>query len=261
MNKILTLLIFFTLSAINISQAQLTLTPDTSTAEIGGKAYVKIKVKGFNNLVGMQYSLNWNPAVLKYDTVSSFNVPGISTDMIGADPDTLATGKIGLLWTSFQPNGNKLADGSSMLTFVFDVVGSKGQSTLVHIGDSPVFAEAYDTTGADIGVIKGTGKVTINFPSKTNEKFAEVGAYKMYNPEPNPFNNVTNIITETPKDGVAQMIISDMNGKQVFISNPYLHKGQNNISVNRKDLPSAGSYVVTLNIENTILTRKIILIQ
>lgn len=261
MNKILTLLIFFTLSAINISQAQLTLSPDTSTAEIGGKAYVKIKVKGFNNLTGMQYSLNWNPAILKYDTVINFNLPGISTDMIGADPDTLASGKIGLLWTSFQPNGNKLADGSSMLTFVFDVVGAKGQSTEINIGDSPVFTEAYDTSGKEISVIKGSGIVTINFPSKTNENFAEAGEYRMYNPEPNPFKNVSNIVAETPKDGVAQLIISDMNGKQVFKSNPYLHKGQNNIIINHKDLPVAGNYIVTLKIENRNLTRKIILIQ
>ena len=258
--RILTLLIFILVAIVPIS-AQLSLLPDTSITDVGGKAEVNIRVKNFKNLTGMQFSLYWNPAILKYDTVTNFNLPGLSADMIGADPDTLAAGKIGLLWTSFQPLGNMMSDGSTMLTFVFDVIGKKGESTLVQIGDSPVFSEAYDTTGADVGVNKGIGKVSIKFPVNNVELYSTDVAYKLFNPDPNPFVNNTKISWEMPEPGTAAIIISDLTGKQVFQHKSNFNKGKNFITLDRNNLPAPGNYVITMKSNNTTLSRKLIFIK
>ncbi|HNG07366.1 MAG TPA: cohesin domain-containing protein, partial [Saprospiraceae bacterium] len=74
MKKLLTLFFYISV-AVGSMSAQLYLTPDTSFAHAGDKAQVNIRVKNFNKLTGLQFSLNWNPAVLKYDTVSNFNLP------------------------------------------------------------------------------------------------------------------------------------------------------------------------------------------
>lgn len=257
MKKLLTLLIYIMVASAPLS-AQLYLTPDTSLVELGGKAEVNIKVKNFKNLTGLQFSLNWNPAIMKYDTVKNFNLPGLSADMIGADPDTLAAGKIGLLWTSFQPLGNMMADGSTMLTFVFDVVGKKGESTTVKVEDSPVFAEAYDTAGVLVPVVKGTGKVTIKFPVNTNELWTEKDNIKLYNPDPNPFVNNTKITWEMPTAGNLSIIITDPSGKQVKKVDGNFGSGKNSIQLDQSDIPLPGSYFVTLKSNNTTLSRKLI---
>lgn len=258
--KILALLIFI-LGALVPASAQLSLIPDTSKVEVGGKAEVNIRVKNLKNLTGMQFSLNWNPSILKYDTVANFNLPGLSADMIGADPDTLAAGKIGLLWTSFQPLGNILSDGSTMITFVFDVVGKKGESTLVSITDNPVFCEAYDTSGADIGIIKGIGKVTIKFPVSTSDLSVSNGGYTLYNADPNPFANSTRISWDSPETATTTITVSDLTGKQVFQHKGVYHQGKNLLNLERSDLPAPGNYLITMKTNNVILSRKLIMIN
>ena len=257
LKKLLTLFFYISV-AVGSMSAQLYLTPDTSFAHAGDKAQVNIRVKNFNKLTGLQFSLNWNPAVLKYDTVSNFNLPGLSADMIGADPDTLASGKIALLWTSFQPLGNIMADGSTMLTFILDVVGLKGDSTAVVISDSPVFAEAYDSVGNEVPVIKGIGYVYVKPPLYVNEKYSEQGKYRLYNPDPNPFLQNTKISWVMPQSGNATIIVTDLNGNQVYQKYGHYYQGKNQLILNRKDFPAAGTYFVTLKSDNILLTRKLI---
>lgn len=257
MKKLLTLFFYISV-AVGTMSAQLHLIPDTSFAKAGGKAEVNIRVKNFNKLTGLQFSLNWNPAVLKYDTVANFNLPGLSADMIGADPDTLANGKIGLLWTSFQPMGNIMADGSTMLTFVFDVVGQKGDSTAVVIADSPVFAEAYDSLGNEVQVVKGTGYVYVGPPVGVNESYTEQGNFRLYSPDPNPFTNSTTLSWDMPQPGNVSIVVTDIDGKQLFHKKAYCIEGKNQLTLGQKEFPAPGVYFISMKCGNILLTQKLI---
>lgn len=261
MKKLLSLLFFIVmLTGSNI--AQVTISPDTVETKHGLKVNVGIRVKDFVNLVGIQFTLKWDPAVLTYDTVANFNLPGLDPGMIGANPDTIKNGKIALLWTSSQPMGNILADGATMLDFVFDVKGNKGDSTFITLVQSPVEFEALNQSGTNIGITPKIGLVRVGTPLSVSDHYTEANGYRLYNPDPNPFRNSTTISWESPVNSQAKIFITDLSGKQVYTNTNYSNlKGRNQITLSAKDLPEAGTYIFGIQSEKSLLTRKIILLK
>ena len=165
--------------------AQVTISPDTVETKHGQKVNVPIRVKDFVNLTGLQFTLQWDPAVLTYDTVANFNLPGLDASTIGGPQDSINVGKIGFIWISSQPTGNILADGTSMLDFVFDVIGKKGDSTFIKLVQSPVEFEALDSQGKDIGINPKMGLVRVGAPTSVYDKYADSNGFRLYNPDPN----------------------------------------------------------------------------
>ncbi|HMG16985.1 MAG TPA: T9SS type A sorting domain-containing protein [Saprospiraceae bacterium] len=261
MKKLLSLLFFIVMFYSSV-EAQLTISPDTVETKPGQKVNVGLRVKGFEHLIALQFTLQWDPAVLKYDTVDNIHLPELKPDGIGAHPDTIAAGKIGFTWTSVQNGGVILPDGTSMLDFVFDVIGQKGDSSFIKVVDSPLEFEADDTLFNDIGIIPKIGLVRVGTPTSITDQFSDVNGFRLYNPDPNPFKNNTIIAWDSPQNSQVLIFISDLSGKEVYSIKNYNNiKGRNQITLSAKDLPESGTYIFGIQSGKSLLTRKIILIN
>ncbi len=261
MKKLLSLL-FFIVMFISSIGAQVTISPDTVETKPGQKVFVGIRVKDFVNLNGLQFTLKWDPKVLSYDTVANFNLAGLEAGGIGGNPDTILAGKIGFTWISSQGGGNIVADGTTILDFVFDVVGKKGDSSFISLVQSPVEFEATNSSGVNIGITPKLGLVRVGAPTSITDLFSDSNGFRLYNPDPNPFKNITIINWDSPLNSPVMIFISDLSGKQVYSNKKYNSiKGRNQITVSAKDLPEPGTYIFGIQSEKSLLTRKIILIK
>ena len=69
--KKLYLLLVSLICAIAVA-AQPTIEIDNVDGDPGGVISVNFKVKDFTDIIGMQFSINWDPAVLAFNSISNF---------------------------------------------------------------------------------------------------------------------------------------------------------------------------------------------
>lgn len=261
MKKLLSLLFFIFL--VNCAtDAQVTFWADTVHADPGSKVYVSIRVKNFKAIAAFQFSLQWDPAVLKYDTVANFNLPNFDGNSISADSDTIANGRIGTLWFGSGVEGTNVADGTAILDFIFDVVGKKGDSSLISFVESPTPFEVLDKDQNDVGLIPVSGVVRIYPETGVTDISSSANGFTLYNPDPNPFTGVSTIKWDSPVNEKVKIFITDISGKLVYNVNNYNNiKGRNQTTLSSKELPGPGTYIFGIQAGKNILTRKLILMQ
>ncbi|MEM9884318.1 MAG: Ig-like domain-containing protein [Bacteroidota bacterium] len=98
---------------------------------------VHITVKSLTNFVGISHMLVWDPNVLQIDeslpsnNLTNLNtniLPAVSTGQFSAKNDST----LGFSWIQFNPNlPQNLADGDTLYSIVFDIVGAIGNGTLL----------------------------------------------------------------------------------------------------------------------------------
>ena len=85
----------------------------------------------------------------------------------------------------------------------------------------------------------------------------EVG-FELYQNSPNPFDGVTTIPFNLPKDGNVTLNIYDITGKVVLTQKGTFFKGMNEIRVENTDLSSRGVMYYQLEFDGVVATRKMI---
>ncbi len=85
--------------------------------------------------------------------------------------------------------------------------------------------------------------------------------FELYQNEPNPFNPVTSINYDIPKNSYVKLVVYDLLGKQIkVLVNEKKSAGKYNVSFNGMNLPS-GLYLYKLEAENFVQVKKMMLIK
>ena len=100
-------------------------------------------VNGFNNILGMQFSINWDPTQLQFSSViPSENLPNLGQGSFGT-PDGaggVEPGQLTVQWLSSQLinlEGETVEDGTEIFEVCFDVIGDCETDVPVTITDTP----------------------------------------------------------------------------------------------------------------------------
>jgi len=119
----------------------------------------------------------------------------------------------------------------------------------------------YDLT--EIGKIDFSGITSIEDGQKIS---SIINSFKLLQNYPNPFNPSTSIEYEIPKSGYVEISIYDLNGrlvKELFQNNQ--EQGKYKIIWNGVDKANqrvtSGFYIYSIRFDNTILSKKMILIK
>jgi len=108
--------------------------------QTGEKVAVPVSVSGFHQATTAQFTLGWDPTVLRYAGVGAFGVRGLGEDNFGtAFADS---GKLTFSWDDPAGTGLEVADGTALFTVYFDAIGAAGSVSPVAFGDSPTVREA-----------------------------------------------------------------------------------------------------------------------
>ncbi len=144
MKKLITLM-FLGCFAATTMFGQLTISTSFPNPAPGATATVDFTVTGFTDIVSSQFTLNYDPAVLQYSSISYTNPAfnGLNAAAFGAPPNT-SPGTITFSWFDNSLSGVTVADGTLMFSIDFVAIGSNGSSSAITFGNSPTPIEFSD---------------------------------------------------------------------------------------------------------------------
>lgn len=110
---------------------------------------IDVTVDNFDEIVTLQFSLNWDPTVVELTSVETFNLNHLS---VGGNFNTLNSdrGLITFVWIDLDVMGETLADGTTIFRLCFKGVGQPGDSTAIVISDTPRQFEASNLANEDL---------------------------------------------------------------------------------------------------------------
>ena len=103
-------------------------------ARPGEVVTVRISVRGFKDVTSAQFTLAWDPSVLRFIGTGDYGLRGVSSASFGLT--RTAVGELGFAW--FDPNakGATAAEGTSIFAVTFAVIGQAGSRSALDLVSS-----------------------------------------------------------------------------------------------------------------------------
>lgn len=130
----------------------------------GDNVCVNVKVDNFTNIGSMQFSIQWDPEVVRFATVGGFN-PGLSGLDVGNFNVNAGAGTLAFSWFDVSAVGATLPDTSNIFEICFNVIGALGEESPLNFIDMPTPPEIYDINSERLGFIPRNGIISLT----TNE--------------------------------------------------------------------------------------------
>ena len=220
----------------------------TDAAIASGDEYVvEFKSKDFAEVLGYQFTLNFDATELEYVSVESGALE-IGAENFGFR--TLSEGQITTSWDDVT--GVSLSDDEVLFSVTFRALSDVQLSEVLSATSEATIAEAYSQVDGTMGVsIEFTGDNT----GSTSEEFA------LYQNTPNPFNGLTRIGFNLPEAGSVTLTVYDVSGRSLHVVNGDYAKGYNAVEMRSEDLNSAGVLYYELVSSSYKATKKMIIIE
>lgn len=130
--------------------------------EIGRKGdliFVDVSVADFNKIVSMQYSMNWDPAVLQFQKVQHFKLKDLSNENFGTKE--INKGNLLLAWYDQSVQGVNLPNGTNLYQVVFRVIGESTAKSKIRLSGKPIVTEVMQVDGTPVYFNRVNGSVTL----------------------------------------------------------------------------------------------------
>ena len=114
---------------------------------------------GFDRLIGMQYSIHWDPALLQYQSVKNFKLSSLDNNDFGDRQS--AQGMLTAACIDDSLRGMSIPAGSSLYQICFTAKGNAGQEAIVKFHNQPTPYEVIDNNEAILRFEGVAGSVTI----------------------------------------------------------------------------------------------------
>ncbi len=115
--------------------APIHLSANQALTDSGKTVRVTIQSTKVDRLTTAQFTLKWNPEVLKLTSPVHSDLAGFSTENLGQS--RVALGQLDFGWDDPNLSGVSVSEGQALLTLDFEVIGSPGSSSQITISDSP----------------------------------------------------------------------------------------------------------------------------
>lgn len=197
----------------------------TDCQGVGNEITYNISVKDFNDIVGLQFSITWNPAVLQFNAVAN-EYPGL-----GLTPgnfngfSNVGTGLLQFLGGNAITGWPMLADGDVFFSIKFTVLNPNATSTLAFVGPFDAANSALDavpvstvngyfksedlsapTIVCPVNILQdaatGTCQATVNIPFPQVDDPCSGVQSIVKDPVSNVFTSGTTVVTFTATDNV-----------------------------------------------------------
>jgi hypothetical protein len=215
--------------------------------QAGTTIEVPFKAQDFINQMAYQFTLEFDPAILNFQSVTPGVLPELTAEHFGTND--LAAGLLPAQW--YHLDATTIEDNEVLFTVTFEVLADAANlSDLLAIVDNPTPAAAFDDALTPSGI-------DLTFDNSTSTTIATETPVLLNN-QPNPFRDETQISFSLPQAGQAILTISDVSGKTLKIVEGYYNTGLQTIILKGNDFPSAGIYFYKLDTEWGALTQKMV---
>ena len=216
-----------------------------SEHEVGDWVEVPFYAEYVNEIMGYQFTIEFDPNALEYQEVVPGAVPNLFPENFAAINPTA-----GLITTVWNEYGESAPGGRlELFTIKFRVRQRGNLKNWLYLGSRLTQAEAYNQDGEKLGI-------QLVFTGATA---AAEGEFELFQNRPNPWKNETIVPFQLDPGGEAKLSIYDMAGKLVYEVGGEYESGYHEIGISRSDLPSAGLFYYTLQAGDRRATRKMVL--
>jgi Cohesin domain len=124
----------------------------TITTQDGNNVAVDFLVYNFNNIASIQYTIQWDPTIMQFESIEDFQLPGLSSyNNFGINnPNNLQNGHLPHSWIDPATLGITLPDCSVIYRVNFTSLN--GQASPIIIGEIPTIIEVVNGDGVEIGI-------------------------------------------------------------------------------------------------------------
>lgn len=211
----------------------------------GSIVEIPVTVADAIEMAGLQMTMLFNNSELEFQNVK----PGILDVNEGNFGFShLDQGMISTSWNEL--NNVAFNSGDVLMTLVFKANQNGTVENSLRIGSDITPAEVYSVEGVK-------GGISWNVAGKS----ADDVIFQLYQNNPNPFKEETQISFDLPADMDATLTIQDVTGKVVRVITRTFTKGNNVITLNKSDLIVSGMMYYTLEAGADKATRKMIVIE
>lgn len=224
----------------------------------GEEFTLDLKISGFENVVGAQFTVNYDENVIDYLAVDNFAIASINENNNFGIPNP-PNGTISFLWYDFLAQGVTLDEESTLFRMRFRGIGSMGDCTDIDLDTSSTILnviEFSNTDGEVMPVVVTKSSVCIE---TVNSIDFDINDFTIGNFNPSVVGDQTTLTIESPVSQRINYTMLDLTGKVVSSGMTELVSGTNNILFDRGELPNkSGTYFVEFKIGNYKIARKFI---
>lgn len=151
-----------------------TIIANDGVGDVGTNVCIPVTAESFDDIVGIQYSMNWDPSILEFTGTQNYNSNLLA---LGASSfNNSAPGELRVTWNHPANTPTTLPDGTTLYEICFDLVGSAGQIGTVSFSDMPLDIEIIDSTGPNGLLNDNPGDITISNSGGFNVEVQDVNA-------------------------------------------------------------------------------------
>lgn len=250
------LLYFLSLFSISISGAQSSFFFSDQTVDSGNIFTADVKVTGFTDIVGVQYTITWDSEALRFDGLENMS---LDLDAV-ADFGTNNTpeGRLTFVWYDDDLSGESLADSSIFFSIRFEAIGAPVTTdTIAFASLMPTVIEVTDVLGQTVDAAFINGVITIVSPTGTSYTSAPHLA-RVTSCFPNPFQEETQIQLLLHQSVEAGIVLQNAQGQVVHQERRVLPQGAHTLRFDKQVFPSAGTYFVQIRSSKFLVVQKLI---
>ena len=233
--------------SINISE---------ESAEPGETISIDFTVENFQNVVTIQFAINYDQNLLDYQGLDNFGLPEMSESNNFGVPPEIEQGKINFSWYDSDTEGESIDDGDKIFTIRFFVKETNGFAE-ISINESnsanPVL-EISESNGNVLPVEVTNGGIQIGAVSVNNiDLDLKVGEFT-----PNILTERSTLKIQSPRKSEIFINLYTVSGQLINNYQLELETGENYFELDKHDLPNiAGSYYIELVSGDAKIVRKI----
>lgn len=150
------------------AQPTFSFSPQYTVADEGELVCLDLRVEDFTDILGIRFSINFDPGVVSYQSIQNLNSSVTGLDLGDFDTNQSGMGIITFNWSNGQPcmgaiSGVTLPDDAILFSICFLATGEYGNHTWVEITDDPLegYVTRLNANCNDIGEFVEPGYISV----------------------------------------------------------------------------------------------------
>ena len=221
------------------------LTAEDKVVRVGDRVDIQLISKNLMNLQGIQFTLSYDATALEFVDVESVVMDDFSDNNFAVFENE---GALTLSW-----NGDfAINEKEEVFHFSFMAKETGQASDWLSINSRITKAEAYSL---------GNEILNIDLVFLDNNTIVNQSEMKLYQNQPNPFNDFTTIGFELPEAGSVEFTIFDLSGKSLKTIQRDFAEGYQEINIDAKTFTNKGIFYYQLKSDFGTATRKMFFVK
>ncbi len=200
--------------------------------------------------MGFQFTLEFEETALEFETFTAEALP-ITSSEIGNRDSLTSQGTLTTCWVDAKRN-IRIEDGESLFRVRFKALQNARLSDILVASSRITKNKSYRFD------LEQDLKVYLDFGLSTGLENPAADQLQVFQSEPNPMDNYTQIPVQLTQAGNLALTITNATGQIVHSSQQAFPAGLQLLSLNRDDFGAAGIYFYTIQQDGFQVTRKLL---